>query len=34
VHPAYVWGGLLIVVSQSLRDMVGQTGTWHARSPA
>ena len=30
VHPAYLWGGLLIVVSRSLRDMVGQTGTWHA----
>jgi hypothetical protein len=30
VHPAYVWGGLLIVVSQLLRDVVGRTDAWHA----
>jgi uncharacterized membrane protein YoaK (UPF0700 family) len=28
VHPAYVWGGALIVASQPLRLMVGQTAAW------
>jgi hypothetical protein len=30
VHPAYVWGGILIVASQPLRLMVGQTDAWRA----
>jgi hypothetical protein len=30
VHPAYLWGALLIVVSQTLRDVVGRTEAWHA----
>lgn len=30
VHQAYIWGGLLIVLSQSLRDVVGRTAAWHA----
>jgi hypothetical protein len=30
VHPVYIWGGLLILAGQSLRTVVGQTGTWHA----
>ncbi len=30
VHPAYIWGSLLIVVSQSLRNVVGRTDAWHA----
>jgi hypothetical protein len=30
VHPAYVWGGALIVASQPLRLVVGQTDGWHA----
>jgi hypothetical protein len=30
VHPAYVWGGMLIVASQPLRLMVGQTSAWGA----
>ena len=30
VHPAYVWGGLLIVVSQPLRLAIAQTGAWLA----
>jgi hypothetical protein len=30
LHPAYVWGGLLIVVSQPLRLVVGSTGAWLA----
>jgi hypothetical protein len=28
VHPAYVWGGLLIVVVQALRIPVGETDVW------
>ena len=28
VHPAYLWGGLLIVVVQALRIPVGETETW------
>lgn len=28
VHPAYVWGGLLIVVVQALRIPVGATDAW------
>ena len=30
VHPVYMWGGLLILAGQSLRTVLGQTGTWHA----
>ena len=30
VHAAYIWGGLLIVVAQSLRTVTGQTDAWHA----
>jgi hypothetical protein len=30
IHPAYVWGGLVIVVSQYLRDVIGQTEAWHS----
>ena len=30
VHPAYVWGGSLIVASQPLRLVVGQTDGWRA----
>jgi len=30
VHPAYVWGGALIVASQPLRLIVGQTEGWRA----
>jgi len=30
VHPAYTWGGVLIVASQPLRLVVGQTDTWRA----
>jgi uncharacterized membrane protein YozB (DUF420 family) len=28
IHPAYIWGGLLMVVSQILRDVVGRTSAW------
>ena len=28
LHPAYLWGGLLIVVSQPLRLALGGTGVW------
>src|SRR5205085_12548370 len=30
VHPAYMWGGALIVASQPLRLIVGQTAGWRA----
>jgi hypothetical protein len=30
VHPAYVWGGALIIASQPLRLVVGQTDGWRA----
>lgn len=30
IHPANLWGGLLIIVVQSLRVPVGQTEAWHA----
>jgi hypothetical protein len=30
VHPAYVWGGLLLVASQPLRLAVAGTGAWLA----
>jgi hypothetical protein len=30
VHPATIWGGLLIVVSQPLRLMISGTGPWLA----
>jgi hypothetical protein len=28
IHPVYVWGGLLIVGSQALRDVIGHSATW------
>ena len=28
VHPAYIWGGLLVVVSQPLRVAIAGTGPW------
>jgi hypothetical protein len=30
VHAVYVWGGLLIVASQLLREVLGRTEAWHA----
>jgi hypothetical protein len=30
LHPAYLWGGLLVVVSQPLRLLVGGTSAWLA----
>jgi hypothetical protein len=30
IHPAYIWGGLLMVVAQVLRDVVGRTEAWQA----
>jgi hypothetical protein len=30
IHPAYIWGSLVIVVSQYLRDVIGQTDAWHS----
>jgi hypothetical protein len=30
IHPAYIWGGLLMVVAQVLRDVVGRTDAWQA----
>jgi hypothetical protein len=30
VHPAYLWGGLLMVAAQVSRDLVGRTAAWHA----
>ena len=30
IHPAYIWGSLVIVVSQYLRDVIGQTEAWHS----
>lgn len=30
IHPAYVWGGLLMLVGQFTRDLVGHTAAWHA----
>jgi hypothetical protein len=30
VHPAYIWGGLFLVVSQPLRLMVSSTDAWMA----
>src|SRR5581483_8343595 len=29
VHPAYVWGGMLMLVGQFSRDVIGQTAAWH-----
>ena len=28
IHPAYIWGGLLLVASQPLRLAIGRTGVW------
>ena len=30
VHPAYLWGGLLMLVGQFSRDVVGHTAAWHS----
>ena len=30
VHPVYIWGGLLILVSGPLRIAIGHTDLWHA----
>jgi len=30
VHPAYLWGGTLIVAGQALRDVLGRSTAWHA----
>ena len=30
IHPAYIWGGLFVVVAQLLRDIVGRTSAWQA----
>lgn len=30
VHPAYLWGGLVLVIEQSLRIPVGETAAWMA----
>ena len=30
IHPAYIWGGLLVLGGQSLRDSVGHTAAWQA----
>ncbi len=30
VHPAYIWGGLFVLVAQVLRDVVGRTDLWQA----
>jgi hypothetical protein len=30
VHPAYLWGGLLLVVEQTLRIPVGESAVWQA----
>jgi hypothetical protein len=30
VHPAYLWGGAIIVAGQALRDPIGHLAAWHA----
>jgi hypothetical protein len=30
IHPVYIWGTLVIVVFQFLRDVIGATAAWHA----
>ena len=30
IHPAYIWGGLFVLVAQVLRDVVGRTALWQA----
>jgi hypothetical protein len=30
VHPAYLWGGAIIVAGQTLRDPIGHLAAWHA----
>jgi hypothetical protein len=30
IHPVYLWGGLLILAGQSVRNLLGRTETWHA----
>ncbi|MQA29552.1 MAG: hypothetical protein GEU82_06900 [Luteitalea sp.] len=30
VHPIYIWGGLIILMSGPVRFALGQTGAWHA----
>jgi hypothetical protein len=30
VHPAYIWGGMLMVSAQVARELIGPTAAWHA----
>ena len=30
VHPAYIWGGLLILSAQAVRELIGSTAVWEA----
>jgi hypothetical protein len=34
VHPAYIWGGLLLVVEQALRIPIGATAAWQSIASA
>ena len=34
VHPAYLWGGLLLIVEQSLRIPIGETAMWQSLASA
>jgi hypothetical protein len=34
VHPAYIWGGLLLVFEQALRIPIGETTAWQAIAQA
>jgi len=34
ISPVYIWGGLLIVTGQWLRDVLGATPAWHALASA
>jgi hypothetical protein len=29
IHPAFLWGGLFLIVSLPVRFAVGATGAWH-----
>jgi len=30
IHPAYIWGGLLILSAQAVRELIGPTAAWQA----
>ena len=30
IHPVYIWGTLVIVIFQFLRDVIGATAAWHS----